>query len=302
MRTQTTLLPYISSLESYRKVYRDEAVWFPAMRAICARHGLDVSTLRRTPLGSHIVFRTDDHILKLFCDLWADDFTSERAVLEHVRGLPIPELIAHGKLEDWPYIIMSPLPGIPAMDVWGHLRSDQRLDVVRQVGELMRKLHNHPPLMELATDWNAFLRECIAGCSQHHGVEEPLKSWILERVEGFSEPPFDPVLLSSDVTNEHILLSQRDGHWWITGFIDFGDAMMGHPHYEFIAPLACLTIGHPALSRALVESYGLELTPLLTERLTTYCLLHEFARLDDFLGDRSIRDGSSFYRGLWGDL
>ena len=296
------VLPPISSRESYVTVYRDAPVWLPAMRTICARHNLDASALRREALGSHVVFRTGGRILKLFSPLWAEDFVAERAALEHVRGLPIPELIGDGQLEGWPYMVMTVVPGTPAADVWGHLSSDQRLDVLRQLGELMRVLHDHPPLAELATDWNGFLQERIARCDEHHGAEEGWGAWIRERVVGFSEPPFDPVLLSADATDEHILLTERGGRWRITGLIDFGDAMMGHPHYEFIAPLACHTFGHPELSRALIESYGLELTPQLAERLTTYCLLHKFARLKDFLRGRPFQEGAGLYRALWGDL
>jgi aminoglycoside phosphotransferase (APT) family kinase protein len=88
----------------------------------------------------------------------------------------------------------------------------------------------------------------------------------------------------------------------LSGVIDFGDAMMGHPHYEFVAPLICLTIGEPSLSRALVESYELELSPSLAGRLTTYCLLHQYGRLGDILERYPASDGEDLVRALWGDL
>ncbi|MFN2245353.1 MAG: hypothetical protein ACK2U2_23895, partial [Anaerolineae bacterium] len=83
---------------------------------------------------------------------------------------------------------------------------------------------------------------------------------------------------------------------------DFGDAMMGHPHYEFVAPLMCLTIGEPSLSRVLVESYGLEFSPALADRLTTYCLLHQYGRLADILERHPASDGEDLVRAMWGDL
>jgi hygromycin-B 7''-O-kinase len=296
------MLPHITCRADYVAVYADTPVWLPAMRAICVRHELDASALRRGALGTHVVFHAGPQVIKLFCPLWEGDVVAERAVLEHVRGLPTPELVAQGQVEGWPYIVMTCVPGTPAGAVWDHLDRGVRIDVVRQLGGLMRTLHSQPPLAELATDWDAFLRERIARCDSHHSAPEPWRSWIRERVEGFSEPPFDPVLLSADITDDHVLLGVQEGRWRITGLIDFGDAMMGHPHYEFVASLGCYTFGQPELSRGLVEAYGLALTPELAERLTTYCLLHKFARLEDFLQRCPVGDGPGFWRALWGDL
>jgi hygromycin-B 7''-O-kinase len=110
------------------------------------------------------------------------------------------------------------------------------------------------------------------------------------------------VLLNADITDEHVLVINRAGKWQFSGVIDFGDAMMGHPHYEFVAPLMCLTIGEPSLSRVLVESYGLEFSPALADRLTTYCLLHQYGRLADILERHPASDGEDLVRAMWGDL
>jgi hygromycin-B 7''-O-kinase len=156
--------------------------------------------------------------------------------------------------------------------------------------------------VELATDWDAFLDDRIAESDQHHHASGGWLHWIRQRLSGFSEPAFEPVLLSADITGDHVLLTRQDGCWCITGLIDFGDAMMGHPHYEFIAPFVCFTFGSPHLTWQLVASYGLAFTRDLADRLTTYCLLHRYARLDDFLECYHVEDGREFWRALWGDL
>jgi hypothetical protein len=76
--------------------------------------------------------------------------------------------------------------------------------------------------------------------------------------------------------------------------------MMGHPSYEFIAPLAFYCFGDPPASRALLEGYGLDLTPEVADRLTTYCLLHKFGRIGVFLARHPAADGAAFHRALWG--
>ena len=298
-----TILPHITSRQDYARVYTDAATWLPAVRAICGRHGLDASGLQRQTFGTHVVYRTGARIVKLFCPFWEDDFPAEQASLRHLHGLPAPELVAEGDIESWPYLVLTVVPGAPALDVWDSLDTKQKTGLVAQLGEIMRQIHDHPPVPELATDWNALLAERIAQSDAHHAeAGDPWRAWVRERLTGFSEPPFEPVLLNADLTEDHLLLSEQNGTWRITGLIDFGDATMGHPHYEFIAPLSFYTFGQPALSRTLVEAYGLRLTADLAERLTTYGLLHKYARLVDFLERHPVPDGAGFRRALWGDL
>ena len=194
------------------------------------------------------------------------------------------------------------VPGAPAEEMWDDLDDRDQVAIISQLGGMMSKLHRYPPIPHLATDWNAFLEAQLSRWFEHHQPAEPWTRWLAERLDHFSEPPFEPILLHADITAENLLLSEIDGRWRITGFIDFGDAMMGHPYYEFIAPLAFYTLGRPHLSRLLLESYGLELTPERAQRLTTYCFLHRFGRLSAFLARYPMVDGPAFHRALWGDI
>lgn len=295
-----SLLPDLPSPVDYRRVHTDDTVWLPTAIAICGRHGLDASGLQRQVAGTHVVFRTGDRIVKLYAPFWIEDFTAERAALQPLRGLPTPELVAQGEIEGWPYLLMTVVPGAPAEEVWPELSDEDRIAVARQLGELMRQLHRVAPVTELSVDWDAFLRERISGGEAFHAAGEPWLGWIRERLTGFHEPPFSPVLLHADITADHALLSRTAQGWRITGLIDFGDAMMGHPFYEFIAPLAFYCFGDPPKSRALLDGYGVDLTPEVCERLTTYCLLHKFGRIGVFLARHAAANGAAFHRALWG--
>ena len=296
------MLPAIANKEAYRALYMNTTVWLPAMERICERHGLDSSALRREPPGTHIVFRTGSRILKLFCTLWGDDYNSERAVLHHLQDLRVPQVEAEGEFEGWPYLIITAVPGRPVEHVWRGLNMEEKRSILEHLGGFMQTLHQQPPIPEFEMDWDQFLAERVAQWQVHHQAEGAWRDWIRGRITGFREPGFRPVLLNADITDEHVLIASRDGHWQFTGVIDFGDAMMGHPHYEFVAPLMCLTIGEPSLSRTLVESYGMELTPALADRLTTYCLLHKYGRLGDILERCPVSNGDELHRALWGDL
>lgn len=295
------LLPPIRSEQDYRRVYADESIWLPAMRALCQRHGLDPDRLQRMGLGTHVAFRSGDRIIKLFAGPWAEDYTSESACLKHITGLPVPELMAEGELEDWPYIVMGAVPGTPAVEVWEELALEDKRGVVAELGRIMATLHALPPLPGLGGDWNVFLQERLQNAEEHHDAPPPWRAWINRRLDGFAPTPRAHVLLSADITEDHLLLSEENGRWRVSGFIDFGDARMGHPFYEFIAPLAFYTVGTPELSRLLVESYGLDFSADLAEELTTWCLLHEFGRLRDFTDKAGIESPEELCRALWGD-
>ncbi len=295
------MLPQIQDLEGYRAIYAQNKPWLPAMRYICNRHDLDPATLQRQVLGTHVVFKASQVILKLFCPLWLGDYTAEKVVLEAIEGIPAPEIMATGEIEGWPYLVMTVVPGKPLLVVWDQLEKDQQQGIVVQLGQMLRTLHWLPPLPQLANDWDAFLGERLANWREHHQPSPPWSGWLAQLLEDFSEPSFDPVLLNGDITADHLLLSEQDGRWVISGLIDFGDAMMGHPYYDFIAPLTFITVGQPRLSRLLLESYGLDLTPECTRRLTAYCFLHRFAHLSDFLARYQVADGPAFHLALWGD-
>lgn len=298
----STLLPTITSKAEYRAVYTNNAVWLPAMEVVCRRHGLDPAQLQREPPGTHIVFRVGLYILKLFCPLWGEDYGAELAVLRHLQGLPTPQFAAHGEIEGWSYLIMTAVPGNPVNEVWGELGLAEKRSILERIGVFMHDLHKQPSIPALETDWEEFLAERVEHWEEHHQPDGAWRDWIRGRVSGFREPPFAPVLLNADITDEHVLVVNRGGKWRFSGVIDYGDAMMGHPFYEFVAPLMCLTIGEPSLSRTLVESYGMELTPAVADRLTTYCLLHRFGRLSDILERCPVADGQALQEALWGTL
>lgn len=297
-----TLLPPIHSIEDYTRVYPKEKTWLPAMLALCQRHGLDSDRLRRMALGTHVAFRSGGAIVKLFSSLWPQDASSERASLNHITGLPVPELLAEGELEGWPYVIMSAVPGTPAAEVWEELALEDKRGIVAELGRIMAKLHALPPLPEVDYGWDSFLSERLQNAEGHHNAPPPWREWINRRLDGFAPTPRANVLLSADITEDHLLLSQENGRWRISGFIDFGDARMGHPYYEFIAPLAFYTVGEPELSRLLVESYGLDFSAGLADELTTWCLLHEFGRLQDFTDKVAVRSPEVLFRALWGSV
>ncbi len=292
------LLPEIESYEDYRAIYREANVWLPAMRVICQRHGLDASQLKFVPPGTHVAFEVEgNRYIKLFAPPWRDDFVPERLVLDKLSGRPgppLPRLVAEGEIEGWPYIIMTAVEGVPLNEIWGSMSMSNRELIASRCGELMAWLHAVPTegLEDIRVDWAAFVERQIEACIDEIAQAGLAERWTRETAAFFaqlpplSEPGFQPVLLSADVTDEHILVSLRDGMWDMTGFIDFGDAMLGHSHYEFAAPGCCITRRSPRLQRAMMRAYGYpedQLETTLADRLMAYTLIHRYINVPELL-------------------
>ena len=311
------LLPHIETLEGYRQIYRDANVWLPAMRVICEQHGLDATQLEFAPPGSHVVFKVrPDRYIKLFAPLWRHDFIPEQLVLgalSEQSDWPIPRLVAEGEIENWPYLIVTAVEGVPLYEVWSSMEMPDREHIATRCGELMAFLHSTPTkgLAAIATDWPAFVESQIKAFVKHltqSDIDEPLVHSTLEFLEDLPplfEPGFQPVLLNADVTDEHILVSERGGRWELTGFIDFGDAMLGHPFYDFVAPGCCITHGSPRLQRAMLLAYGFsedQLDATLAAQLMAYTLVHRFANIPHLVKLLDSQQPTSLQdlkRGLW---
>ncbi|MBF2054070.1 MAG: aminoglycoside 3'-phosphotransferase/choline kinase family protein [Candidatus Sericytochromatia bacterium] len=282
------LLPEISDFKTYESLFKQDEIWLPVMQQLCRQHGLPASELQRCTLGSAIVYRCAGRILKLFAPLWPEEFQRERLGLASCQALsiPVPRLFESGQYEGWDYLIIQALPGVSLGEVWKTLPQTQQYSLMQQAGEIMRALHRLPlPQDEaLGAGWPAFMKAQSEGFVQNQtarGLDArwtaELNRWLQTHLSRLPEMP--PVLLHSDLTGDHFLAQEVQGQWRITGLIDFGDLMQGHPLYEFGAPLIVYTRGRQDLRHRLLTAYGLEPTPELGEALFTALLLHRFLNM-----------------------
>jgi hygromycin-B 7''-O-kinase len=311
------LLPRVETLDGYRKIYRDASVWLPAMQVICERHGLDAAQLEFAPPGSHVVFGIrPDRYVKLFTPLWRSDYLPERLVLGKLSGQAdwrVPQLVAEGEIEGWPYLIVTAVEGAPLNEVWGSMGAPDREHIAARCGEFMAWLHTTPieGLEAIAVDWPAFAERQVLECAnelERSELDERLVRSMLEfldRLPSLLEPGPQPVLLSADVTDEHILVVERGGRWELSGYIDFGDAMLGHSYYDFVAPGCSITHGSSRLRQAMLLGYGFaegQLDQRLSERLMAYTLIHRFIDIPYLLtlfGSQQITGLHDLQKALW---
>jgi hygromycin-B 7''-O-kinase len=290
------LLPALTAAD-YSAVHPHTEGWLPAVRVIAQRHGLE-GTPTRFGDGSMVVFAVgEQHVIKLYPPFCADKHLRERAALARIQGrvgFATPEIVADGEVEGWPYLVMTRVTGVPIDKVWGQLPEAERERLASEAGEAVARLHALPVegLSPLEVDWGEFLQRQTARCVERQrsqGVAEPWLEQIpayLEATRVHFPSSFPTALLHTELGPGHLFLTERRGRWELEGLIDFADALVGHPEYDFAAVGLFITRGDARWLRAFLLAYGYlpgELTPALRERLMTYTLLHRYSNLRWYL-------------------
>jgi hygromycin-B 7''-O-kinase len=194
-----TLLPVVASHAEYLPLQQEVALWLPAIRAICQRHGIASERLERISGGTNVVFAAGaDRIIKLYPPHWLRERETDRTVAEHIHnklGITTPEILAYGALEGWPYLVMQRLTGIQLHAVWGGLDHINQLRIAAELGEILARLHALPSagLAHLRPKWDALVADQPERCVQHHRSKGVAEHW-LEQIPDFlaRTAPLDP--------------------------------------------------------------------------------------------------------------
>jgi hygromycin-B 7''-O-kinase len=171
---------------------------------------------------------------------------------------------------------------------------------MRELGVFIRQLHDRPHIAGLPCDWGSFLRQRIARLQEHHHLSGEWLPWAHSFVHPLLGRKEKLVVLNSDLTSDHVLVTRIGKTWRLSGIIDFGDAMIGHPYYDFTAPLLDHAFGEPALARALLDGYGEHLSNDLMDELSRFVLTHRFWSLADIPAYTTSATPQRFLDRLWG--
>jgi hygromycin-B 7''-O-kinase len=227
--------PAFASLDDYvaRRVEVD--VWWPYLREIVARLGLEDAGTEAVP-GANPTWPTfvyGDVVVKLFGyqPSWRRAFTTERSALALVGGDPeilAPRIVGEGQTFDepdaWPFLVMTRTPGRaswpdgPAPDRWP--------TIAAELGRQVRRLHElQPSGVATEHDWpDADVRSAVARSSLPPHLAAQAADYVA------ALPPSDEVFNNGDLAGQHVFV--QEGH--LTGLIDWGDAMVTDRHCELI--------------------------------------------------------------------
>lgn len=304
-------LPQFAYAQAFRRFRSDPAQWLPIALDIARGHGIDASSPHVFSTGTNLVVGFGDRlILKVFPPLLRAQFVSERGSLMQLRGrlhLPIPEIVAEGERDGWPYLIITRLAGTLGSEVWPSLPETQKERVLRQIGETIAAVQRAPlgPLAQIEPRWDEFIRKQIAGCKARHtrlGLAPKFLAGLDDLLRDAAELiPMDapPVILIGEYIPENFLLACHDGDWSLAGLFDFGDVRAGWRDYDLLGPSAFMAAGRPARVRSLLEGFGYpKLDFALKRRLMALMLLHSASDLNSHICIAGWQDKADDLVGL----
>jgi len=288
-------LPYVSDYEAFKTWRTDTSQWLPIALDIAHSHGLRPATPHIFSTGTNLVVGLgDDLILKIFPPMLRGQFLSEQSSLAQLRGrlaIPIPEIVFEGERDQWPYLVITRLPGVLGSEAWPALSEDQKERVLGQIGATIAEVQRVPvgALSRIEPGWRSFISRQIDGCrARHERLGLPQKFLdglddILRDAATLIALDKPPVILTGEYIPENFLLSRGSAGWRLSGLIDFGDVMTGFGEYDLLGPSAFMTAGMPRRVRSLLEGFGYQsagIDPALKRRLMALMLLHRSSDLN----------------------
>ena len=282
-------LPRLADYDSYRTWRADTSRWLPVARDIARSHDLPDTMPHVFATGTNIVAALDERlILKLFPPMLRSQFISERTSLSQLGGrlsLPIPEIVAEGERDGWPYLVITRLAGVLGSEAWPLLLEAQKERVLRQIGATIAEVQRVPPgpLLDVEPRWDAFMRAQIAGCRARHerlGLSPKFLAGLDDLLRDAAElipTCAAPVILTGEYIPENFLLAGDGGEWRLAGLIDFGDVMTGFGEYDLLGPSALMAAGRAGRVKSLFEGFGYsgaDIDFALKRRLMALMMLH----------------------------
>lgn len=290
------ILPTFTDAAAFRAFRADPPRWLPIAIDIARSHGLDVSAPHVFATGTNLVVGFGDHlILKIFPPLLRAQFVSEHGSLTQLAGrlhLPIPEIVAEGERDGWPYLAITRLAGTLGSEVWPSLAEAQRERVLRQIGETIATVQRARlgPLAQIEPRWADFMRAQMQGCKARHtrlGLAPKFLAGLDDLLrDAAALIPIDapPVILIGEYIPENFLLACHNDQWSLAGLFDFGDVLAGWRDYDLLGPSAFMAAGRPGRVRSLLEGFGYaKLEYSLKRRLMALMLLHRASDLNNHI-------------------
>ncbi|CUS02622.2 conserved protein of unknown function [Candidatus Promineifilum breve] len=292
------LLPAVANWDEWRPIFTDTRVWRPVIaRLWAAEPGLRARTSIAMPghvaagyPGTCAVFVIDERaVIKFFPPMVSGDDAREAAVYRLLDGrVPGASLLAEGVLYDridWPYLVVSFVPGAAWREVGATIAPARQAAILAELGRVVRLTHETPlnaDTWPMPSAWSDYVSHSLSDAIGRLRDETVFSTSVINEIEALLSATDwfanQPRLLHADLTADHLLVAERDGRWSMTGLIDWADALVGDPYYEWVALWFDLCRRDARLFGAFWRGYdpaGAS-PPLSLSRLLAFTCLHRF--------------------------
>jgi hygromycin-B 7''-O-kinase len=291
------LLPVIRDRAHYYELFNESHRWLPAINLIMKKHGL-FGIPERGVLGSHIVYRVGDCWIKLMAPLFSKDMPFEISGLKAVASqlsVPTPRILAEGILEEWHYVIISHIEGMPIRDLWKTYPIENKIKLAAQMARISKEISrcSADGIIHDRFRWNDFIADQFKNYETQQRKKLLPEGWLKKLgpfMESFDLSNFqtaNPVFLHADLTSDHFMV-EAQGAPIVTGVIDFADCQVGHFEYELVAPCIFIFKSEPLVLKEFLLRCGFseaELNPRFSEKLLAWSILHRYFSLVTWFKD-----------------
>jgi hygromycin-B 7''-O-kinase len=200
-----------------------------------------------------------------------DSFDAELAVSQLVTGqlsVKTPEILLHGKIENWKYLVSKRVPGVQAARVYRDLSPADFEYLASDLGVLInsyRAIRVDSFERNFGT-WEKFLEERLKNQRSVHLAKGNSREWV-QKICSFVEIHHNdlialgpPVLVHADLNREHIMLEQVGGRYRIVGLLDLADSMKAPAELEYTLPFLDYFRGSSGLQKRLLSASGYKMT------------------------------------------
>jgi aminoglycoside phosphotransferase len=229
----------------------------PAVLALVRRHAPDAQTVtgvdesggeaRAYAIDDRLILKTQrPHRLRPRTSLEKEVFVLN--YLAAFPGLAVPRVLGYGREDGIEYLCMTRMPGVAARRIT--IEGELRARLLHDLGRLLRRLHSIPqaplkdsPLLPGPRTDREVMERLYTGFAEAAAVfsADPSR-WpfavsphrVADRVLATLPPSLDLVALHSNPGPEHVFVDAESLE--LTGLIDFGDAYIGHPAFDFRWP------------------------------------------------------------------
>jgi len=241
-------------------------------------------------------------IIKIYADQWRWKQEKEIHVYRVLAGNSVSRVpaILHSESAGGPsnqaFMVMTLLDGQPLSEVSAGLNPTAIRQIYRQMGELLASVHRirqdaygyvvtgivDPVPTNAAYMARQFAKKLdefvdLGGDPELH---EAIRARVAEQFDLFQRCPA-PVLCHNDFHEGNILVTQAQGDWTVTGFIDVENAIAADPLLDLAKTESYSMRGDETKRDALFEGYG-ALPEDWRERLAIYQLYHALELWDWF--------------------